>query len=112
MVVSIIYEASGGIEGTNVGTWTKFLGKGHAGHVVDMEVEAKLTLCALCACRHDVRSVGCSPKRDALEALVHTWAMPVSALSFLGRRTLEPSELEPRGCPKWLVRVHPLPING
>ena len=49
MVVSIIYEASGGIEGTNVGTWTKLIGKGHAGHVVEMEVEAKLTLRALCA---------------------------------------------------------------
>ena len=96
MVVSIIYEASGGIEGTKVGTWTKFLGKGHAGHVVEMEVEAKLTLRALCACRHDARSVCCSPKRDALEALVHTWAVRASAMSFWGRRLLERSELEPR----------------
>ena len=61
-----------------------------------MEVEAKLTLRALGACRHDAHSVGCSPKRDALEALVHTWAVRASAMSFWGRRLLERSELEPR----------------
>ena len=67
-----------------------------AGHVVEMEVEAKLTLRALGACRHDARSVGCSPKRDALEALVHTWAVRANTMSFWGRRLLERSELEPR----------------
>ena len=30
MAASIIYEASGGMESTNVGTRTTFLGKGHA----------------------------------------------------------------------------------
>ena len=30
MVADIMHGASGGIKSTNVGTWTKFLGKGHA----------------------------------------------------------------------------------